>query len=172
VTLPRRRALLLAALVVLAACAAGEGPPVVAIGSPAPAYRSNTLAGDSVSLAQRRGRVVLLNIWATWCHPCRDEIPVLERLHERYAARGLNLIGVSVDTRGAERDIQDFLQRYRMTYEIWHDPDERVSSIFLAVGVPATFLIAKDGTLLWKHIGPIRENDPGLMGALNGALGE
>jgi thiol-disulfide isomerase/thioredoxin len=129
-----------------------------------------TLAGDSVSLAARRGGVVLLNIWATWCHPCRDEIPVLERLHERLAPRGLDVVGVSVDTRGAEGDIREFVRRFGMTYEIWHDPDERVSSTFLAVGVPATYLIGKDGTLRWKHIGPIRENDPGLTNALEEAL--
>jgi peroxiredoxin len=142
----------------------------LAIGAPAPEYRTVSIDGDSVSLAQQHGKVVLLNIWATWCHPCRDELPVLQRLHERNALRGLELIGVSVDARGEEQKVRDFAASFGLTYPLWLDPEERVSRLFLAIGVPATYLIGRDGTLLWRHVGPIREGDRSLARALETAL--
>lgn len=157
--------------VALLACTNREAQRIaVDVGKPAPAYEAVTLAGDSASLAARRDRVVLLNVWATWCHPCRDEIPVLQDLHTRLSSRGLEVIGVSIDARGEEEEVARFVRQYGMTYPIWLDPDERVLTTFLAIGAPATYLIARDGTLLWRHIGPIKENDPRLMPILEKAL--
>jgi len=171
---PRPCAVRAVTLVVLLACTRDEGgqirPPEV--GQPAPAYRTISLTGDSVSLDQLRDRVVLLNIWATWCHPCREEIPILQALHERYAAQGLELVGVSVDARGEEATIREFARDFEMTYPLWLDPDERVQSTFLAIGVPATFLIDRRGILRWRHIGPVRGNDSTLVRALEHALGD
>lgn len=171
--LTRARATGRGALVLLVACTS-EGevtarPPE--IGKPAPDYRTTALAGDSVSLQQSRGRVVLLNVWATWCHPCREEIPVLQALHERYASRGLELVGVSVDARGEEDTIREFATDFRMTYPLWLDPDERIQATFFAIGVPATFLIDREGTLRWRHVGPVRANDTTLVRELERALG-
>jgi len=143
----------------------------VEIGALAPAYATLSLAGDSVSLAKERGKVVLLNIWATWCHPCRSEIPELRVLHERYRAQGLQLIGVSVDTDGTDDTIRQFMQDFQMTFPIWRDPDERTSAIFRTVGVPATFLIDRAGVLRWRKIGPIAPNDTSLSNAIGRALG-
>ena len=161
------------ALSLLLACAATGDDRAHApeIGRPAPDYRAITLDGDSVSLGQSRGRVVLLNVWATWCHPCREEIPVLQALHERHASRGLELVGVSVDARGEEKTIREFARDFRMTYPLWLDPDERVQSTFLAIGVPATFLIDRQGVLRWRHVGPVRANDSTLARELELALG-
>ena len=143
----------------------------VEIGLPAPAYATLSLDGDSVSLAGQRGRVVLLNIWATWCHPCRTEIPELRLLHERYRAKGLALVGVSVDTEGTDETIRNFMRDFQMTFPIWRDPDERISSLFLTLGVPATFLIDKQGILQWRKTGPIAPNDTSLTAAIERALG-
>jgi thiol-disulfide isomerase/thioredoxin len=141
------------------------------IGQPVPAYGAVTLDGDSVSLTHVRGSVTLLNVWATWCHPCREEIPVLQALHERYAARGFEVVGVSVDGRGEEATIREFARDFGMTYDLWHDPEERVQSTFLAVGVPATFLIDRGGVLRWRHVGPIRATDTTLVREIERALG-
>jgi peroxiredoxin len=160
------------AVLVLLACRESDvaaRPPE--IGKPAPDYRAISLTGDSVSLADTRGRVVLLNVWATWCHPCREEIPILQTLHERYAARGLELVGVSVDARGEEDTIREFANDFDMTYPLWLDPDERVQSTFLAIGVPATFLIDRTGVLRWRHVGPVRADDSTLVRELEHALG-
>ena len=140
-------------------------PRAPEIGGPAPDYATTSIAGERVRLADQRGKVVLLNIWATWCRPCRQEIPALQALYDRRRAEGLEVIGVSVDARGEEEKIRDFATQYGMSYPVWLDPDERVATTFLAIGVPATYLIARDGTLLWKHLGPVRTND-GVLEAL------
>jgi cytochrome c biogenesis protein CcmG, thiol:disulfide interchange protein DsbE len=156
----------------IAACRGPDGRESqrVEVGAPAPSYASRTIDGDSISLASLRGAPVLLNVWATWCHPCRDEIPVLQALHERYGGRGLKLVGVSVDAQGEEPKIREFASEFGMTYPIWFDPAERVSTTFLIVGVPATFLIAKDGTLLWRRTGPVHANDTTLTRLIEQAL--
>lgn len=159
------------------ACTSGDGSKQavsdgrVEIGHPVPAYSTVSLDGDSVSLAGQKGKVILVNIWATWCHPCRDEIPELIAIRNRYNARGFELIGVSVDTDGTDDAIRTFMKDYRMTFPIWRDPDERISTQFLAVGVPATFLIDRDGILRWRKVGPIAINDTSLAAAIERTLG-
>jgi peroxiredoxin len=143
----------------------------VEVGRPVPAYSTVSLEGDSVSLAAQKGKVVLVNIWATWCHPCREEIPELIAVRAKYQARGLELIGVSVDTDGYDDAIRTFMADYKMTFPIWRDPDERISTQFLAVGVPATFLIDRDGILRWRKVGPIAPNDTSLAAAIERSLG-
>lgn len=173
----RRVPLLLGLALAAAACgprdasSGGDTPGQVAIGAPAPSYRATSLNGDSVSLAAQRGKVVLLNVWATWCHPCRAEIPELQALHDRYQARGLELVGVSVDADGSDEAIRSFMQEFRMTYPVWRDPDERVSAQFLVIGVPATFLIDRTGVLQWRKTGPVQPNDTSLASAIERALG-
>ena len=160
-------------LLALAACK-GEGGRGMArvpqAGDPAPEYAAKTMAGQPVTLASLRGSPVLLNVWATWCHPCREELPDLERLHQANRARGLRIVGVSIDQGGQEKAVADFAREYGVTYEIWLDPDDRVSSAFATVGVPTTVLIAPDGTLLWRHLGPVKADDPDLLRALEQAL--
>lgn len=143
----------------------------VEIGASMPAYSAVSLEGDSVSLAGQRGKVVLLNVWATWCHPCRTEIPELRAIHERYRTQGLELVGVSVDSDGNDDAIRQFMREFQMTFPIWRDPDERISAQFFIVGVPATFLIDKTGVLRWRKTGPIAPNDTSLTAAITRALG-
>ena len=160
-----------ALLTALAFCAdSRRAPGPVDVGLPAPAYRTVSATGDSVSLAALRGMPVLLNVWATWCRPCRDEIPELQRLHERYRAEGLQLVGVSIDAAGQDDAIGAFARRYGMTYAIWRDPDEIVSATFLVIGVPATFLIDRAGIVRWKKTGPIAPADTALTMAIERAL--
>lgn len=142
------------------------------LGALAPDYRTVALSGDSVSIAGERGRVLLLNVWATWCHPCRSEIPELRAIHERYQTRGLKLVGVSVDRDGSDADIRQFMGEFAMTYPIWRDPDERVNSLFLVVGVPATFLVDRAGILRWRKTGPITPGDTSLTAAIERAIAD
>ena len=143
----------------------------VEIGAPAPQFATLSLDGDSVSLAKNRGKVVLMNIWATWCHPCRTEIPELVALHARYHDQGLETIGVSVDTDGTDDAIRTFARDFKMTFPIWRDPDERTTALFRTVGVPSTYLIDKNGILRWRKIGPIAPGDTSLTNAIARALG-
>lgn len=156
----------------LLGCSSAERamPARVDIGLPAPAYVSQTLEGDSISLASLRDKVVLLNVWATWCHPCRTEIPELRAIQARYKDRGLELVGVSVDAEGNDEGIREFMKEFEMQYPVWRDPGEQVSTQFLVIGVPATFLIDRKGILRWRKTGPIAPNDTSLANAIERAL--
>ena len=149
-----------------------NAPARVEIGRRGAVVRARALGGDSVSLALLRGKPVLLNVWATWCLPCKEEIPYLESLHGKHAAQGLQIVGVSVDARGDEEKINEFARDFSMTYPIWRDPDERVNSRFLAIGVPSTYLIDRNGILRWKHLGTLRATTPGFAAALEQVLKE
>ena len=144
----------------------------VEIGQPAPRYAAATLTGDSVSTAALAGKVVLLNVWATWCAPCRAEIPYLQSLYEKRRAEGLEIVGVSVDARGQDEAIRAFAREFRMTYPIWRDPEERIQSLYMALGVPSSYLIDRKGILRWRRLGTIRESDTTLTRALTDALAQ
>ena len=154
----------------IAAGCTGETSPRVEVGRPAPTYAATTLAGDSATIAGLAGKVVLLNVWATWCAPCRQEIPFLESLYQKHAADGLEIVGVSVDARGQDAEIRAFATDFGMTYPIWRDPDERIQSLYLALGVPSSYLIDRAGILRWRRIGVISEADTTLARTLATAL--
>jgi cytochrome c biogenesis protein CcmG, thiol:disulfide interchange protein DsbE len=157
---------LLAAITGCEEVAAGR----VEVGQPAPEYGAVTLAGDSIHLAQLRGQVVLLNVWATWCPPCREEMPDLQELYDRHSHRGLEVVGVSVDARNEREGVRRFVDDFNLSFSIWHDPDDIVGGRFRVIGVPSTFLIGRDGVLLWRHVGPVTADDPTLNAALEEAL--
>ena len=171
----RRAPLIIGLAAGLAACG-GESAPraaaaTLAVGAPAPAYAATTLDGRPIALADLKGEVVLLNVWATWCKPCREEIPALDSLHREFGARGLRVAGVSIDVAGDTGDIAGFARSLGASYELWLDPDDKVSTTFRAVGVPSTALIDRDGVLRWRHMGPVRANDPALRALLDSTLG-
>ncbi len=167
-----RAALLVAVVLATGGCAgSGDRPAVAELGKAAPPYSAKVLGGGADSLASLRGKVVLLNVWATWCDPCRDEIPYLQSLHTAQESRGLAVVGVSVDAAGSDATITEFRSDFGMTYPIWLDPDERVQSLFLALGVPASYLIDREGVLRWKHLGVVKPTDSTFTKALESALG-
>ncbi len=148
----------------------GDAPRAATIGAVAPDYAAQQLDGTPVSLDSRRGEVVLLNIWATWCKPCRQEIPALETLHQRHRDEGLEIIGVSIDQPGMADRIDSFAEELGASYTLWHDPDDRISTMFMAIGVPASYLIDREGILRWRHVGPVTADDSTLNAALRAAL--
>src|SRR5687768_2916004 len=140
-----------AALLVLAACGSADRFRPVRVGDPAPEYAAPDLTGDTVALAALRGQAVLLNVWATWCAPCREEMPELQALHERFGTRGLRVLGVSVDASGSEDPIRYFLEEFGVSFTILHDPGDRVSRVFRLTGVPETFLIRSEERRVGKE---------------------
>jgi peroxiredoxin len=149
----RKLAGLALGMALLVGCDGPQGDAPVAVGEPVPAYAAPTLAGDTVALGDLRGEAVLLNVWATWCPPCREEMPGLQALHEQFAGEGLRVVGVSIDAENAEDEIRRFLRENGITFTILHDPRERVSRTFRTTGVPETFLIDRDGVLIARWIG-------------------
>ncbi len=167
-----RRIALSGIVTVLAAnaCAPAEnaGPP--RLGEPAREYAAATLAGDTVTLASLKGKVVLLNLWATWCTPCRMETPYLQSLFEEHQAEGFEIVGISMDTGNAADDVAMFVEEYEVTYTILHDPQMRGMELYQVLGLPATFLIDREGVLQWMRYGPILESDTDFLQALEDAL--
>jgi peroxiredoxin len=166
-----RRLAAVASLTLAAACSEEARPSAGAVvGQPAPAYAAPTLAGDTLSLADLQGQTVMLNIWATWCAPCREEMPSLEALQRQYADQGLRVVGVSIDSRSAAGEVRQFLDQNGITFTILHDADERVTRTFRTMGVPETYLIDREGRLVRRWIGKIDAESETIQAAVREAL--
>lgn len=133
----------------------GRELSLVTIGSRAPDFRAETVAArpEPKNFAAYRGSVVLLNIWATWCAPCRVEMPSLETLQGGFGPGGLRIVAVSIDSAGSDSTIRAFVRQYGLTFEILHDPSGRIQDLYQTTGVPETFVIARDGVIRKKVIG-------------------
>ncbi|MGY5141155.1 MAG: redoxin domain-containing protein [Candidatus Nitrosopumilus sp. Bin_571-38] len=118
----------------------------------APDYSAVTLEGKPVSLSDLNGKVVLINVWATWCEPCREEMPDLQRLQNEFVDDEFVVVGVSIDEKGSLENMKKFLQSQNIMYTVWHDPDDKFQYAFRTIGVPESTLISKEGLILhqWK----------------------
>ena len=94
----------------------------------------------------------MLNIWATWCGPCRIEMPSIQALQQSLGPKGLKIVAVSVDDPGSEEAIRDFAKEYGLTFEILHDPTGKIQKAYQTTGVPETFVIGRDGVIRRKVI--------------------
>jgi peroxiredoxin len=121
-----------------------------------------TLPGDNgqaVSLSDLHGQVVMINFWASWCGPCRQEMPLLEQIHQRYEPLGFTLLGVNVEENSS--DAKAFLKDRPVSFPILFDPDNGVSKLYDVVAMPSTVLIDRQGNVRYLHHGfkPGYEND-------------
>lgn len=147
---------LTATFVLLLGCGRGEqsarpARQVVRVGAAAPAYRIATFAGDSLVVGPSPS-LVLLNVWATWCASCKEEFALMDTLLSRHGPNGLRVVAVSVDV-GSSEPVHRTVADYAVTFEVAHDAEGEVERRFPALGVPASYLIGRDGRLLWKHVG-------------------
>ena len=144
-------------------------PGDTSVGAVMPPYRAQLLDGQEFNLASEKGSVVLLNLWATWCGPCRVEIPELQRMHNENAARGFKVIGVSLDDTGV-KVVKDFVAENKMTYPIAIDPEGKLANVFQTQILPTTVLLDRSGKIVWKQYGAISANDPALKKAIDAAI--
>jgi cytochrome c biogenesis protein CcmG, thiol:disulfide interchange protein DsbE len=132
------------------------GPDVqrVEVGARAPDFRAIDLAtGDSVSLRERyRGAVTLVNVWATWCVPCRVEMPAMEKVYQALAPRGFRIAAVSIDE-GSPEDVQAFARELGLSFDILQDRTTIVQQIYQTTGVPESFLLNREGVIVKRVIG-------------------
>jgi peroxiredoxin len=110
------------------------------------------LTGSPLRLADFKGKVVLLNFWATWCPPCKEEMPSMERLYRRYKEHGFTIVAISIDTNTAA--VAPFVKRFKLTFPIGLDPKTTVANQYSVRALPATFLIDRRGTVAAVAIGP------------------
>ena len=139
-----------------AAALVSFGPRIegVAVGRRAPDYRTVRLGtSDSVSIhGEAKGQVTLINIWATWCVPCRAEMPAMEKLYQELGPKGLKIVAVSIDE-GDARTVQQFVQELGLSFEILHDQSGDIQRVYQTTGVPESFLLDKNGVIVKKVIG-------------------
>lgn len=120
---------------------------------PADTGRFATLEGDSASVADYRGRVVVLNLWGTWCPPCRREVPHLVDLQSEIEARGATVVGLAVES-GSPEEVRAFVDRFSINYPVWLSGTRAVVQRFEAMGFPTTFIVDRQGVIREKFLGP------------------
>ncbi len=145
-----RHLLLPAALTTLSLLAVGQ---VAALdtGSRAPALGARDLHGQTVRLSALRGRVVIVDFWASWCGPCRHELPILERLYERYRSRGLVIVGVSVDR--TLDNIHGFLSRTPVSFPVIYDAHHQIAGRYSPPRMPSSYILDRRGIVRHVHEG-------------------
>jgi peroxiredoxin len=123
------------------------------IGKPLADFTLPDLQGRSVQLAALRGKVVFVNVWATWCPPCVEEMPTIQQLYERLHGRGLEVLAVSLDALGAQV-VEPFMQSHRLSFPTLLDTKNVVQRLYRTTGVPESFIVDKRGILVEKVVGP------------------
>ena len=130
------------------------------VGQAPPDFTLKNLAGDDVSLSDFQGKIVVLDFWATWCGPCRQEIPMLVSLYEEFRDRGLVVVGVGLDKDGAKA-LAPFAESNRVSYPVLVG-DQALGRTYKVTAIPSTYVIGRDGTIVSKHVG----FDPAVASAL------
>lgn len=123
-----------------------------AVGTAAPGFALPDLEGNTVRTSDLKGKVVLLNFWATWCPPCRDEVPDFVRLQSKYRDQGLAIVGLSLDQGGA-RDVRPFADEYDVNYTMLIAGQETADAYGGIVGIPTTFVLDRNGTIVKRFVG-------------------
>ena len=119
--------------------------------SPAPDFTLKSLSSNNIKLSEQRGNVILLNFWASWCGPCRTEMPILDELHNKYKKLGFTVIGVNVeeDTRKAKRYLKDV----KVSFPVLFDSSNQVSKLYKVTAMPSTVMIDRNGNMRYLHKG-------------------
>ena len=139
-----------------------SGKPRPVKGGPAPNFTLPGLDGKMISLADFNGKVVLLNIWATWCPPCVEEMPSMEKLYQELKDEDFEILAVSIDVSGAIAVIP-FMKKHKLSFPALTDTKGAIRSLYQTTGVPESFIIDKDGIIVEKVIGPRAWATPGVI---------
>jgi len=118
---------------------------------PAADFTVKSLSGKNIKLSEQRGRVVILNFWATWCTPCKKELPYFNSLYQKYRAVGLEVLGVNIDKGTSE--VKRMSQDFNLAFPVLLDPKGRISDLYLVRSMPTTYVIGKDGMVHHVHWG-------------------
>jgi cytochrome c biogenesis protein CcmG/thiol:disulfide interchange protein DsbE len=148
----------LLATLALTACYSGSRPP--RIGNAAPDFTLQD-SDRSISLHDLRGKVVILNFWATWCPPCVEEMPSLSQLHAKLQDRGVEVLGVSVDL--DDDKYHRFLQDHRVSLTTVRDPDQKTTALYGTFKFPETYIIDRRGIVRRKFVGAVDWNQPEIL---------
>ena len=119
----------------------------------APDFTLDTLQGEKATLSHLRGKLVIVNFWATWCLPCRKETPALEEAYEQYKDSGMVILGVNLTDQDSVSEVESFVQEFKLTYPILLDRDGSISYLYQIEGLPMTFFINREGIIRTVVVG-------------------
>ena len=136
-------------------------PRIVDKGDTAPKFSLTTDQGRTVTRSEFGGKLLVLNFWATWCPPCIEELPSLDQFARKFSAQGVTVLAVSVDA--SEKRYRDLLERVRPAFQTVRDPEANVSSSYGTFKYPETYIIGKDGKVLYKETGGRNWMDPAFL---------
>lgn len=131
--------------------------PVAEIGRPAPEFELGLLGGDYLSLSELQGNVILLNFWATWCEPCRDEMPAMQQVYENYKDQGFEIVGINLQE--TEVTVQGFVNQLGLTFPIVYDITGAVYDAYLVRPMPTSYFVDRDGIVRFLFVGPMTVED-------------
>jgi peroxiredoxin len=131
-------------------------------GRPAPDFTLPGIDGKNASLSDYRGKVVLVNIWASWCPSCVDEMPSMEKLYQKLKSENFEILAVSIDSLGV-KVVAPFMKKHRLTFPVLIDSAGTIGVAYRTTGVPESFIIDKDGVLVRKIIGPLDWATPDIL---------
>ena len=151
--------LLLFAVMSTAGCAKKEAELAALEGNPAPDFTLKDLSGRPVQLSSLNGKVVLVNFWATWCPPCREEIPSMVKLNQAMQGKNFQMLAISIDE-GGKAAVEDFFKRGGITLPALLDSDGQISRRYGTTGVPETFLVDTKGVIRKKVVGGLDWSHP------------
>jgi len=134
----------------------------IAVGLPAPDFTLPDINGKMISLSDYSGKVVLVNIWATWCPSCVDEMPSMEKLYQKLKGENFEILAVSIDSLGLNA-VAPFMKKHKLTFPALIDSEGTISIAYRTTGVPESFIIDKDGRLVKKIIGALDWTSPGVL---------
>ena len=137
--------------------------------SPAPEFTVNSLKNIPVKLSELKGKVVLLNFWATWCPPCKEEIPSMMKLNSMMAGKPFQMLAVSIDAGGAP-DVESYFKESGNSLPAFVDPESKLAELYGVTGVPETFVIDRQGIIVKKVIGPLAWDSPEAVSFLEGLM--
>jgi len=123
------------------------------VGQRAPEFSLADLQGNAVRLANLKGRVVFLNVWATWCEPCREEMPAMQALYQRLTGPDFEMLAINAD-QGGRDGVVKFVESNHLSFPVLPDPDLQVADRYRITGYPETFVIDRNGTIVAHEIGP------------------
>jgi len=129
-------------------------PSGLSKGKPAPDFTLKTLDGKKISLSDLKGKVVLVNFWATWCPPCREEMPLFERVYRKYKDKGFEILAISTDS--SVDPIKKFVKEFKVSFPVLLD-DGKVSNLYSIQGLPTSFLIDREGKVVKVRLGKYKE---------------
>ena len=126
-------------------CLTWTGSLASTVGEKAPDFRLPQLTGEEVELASFQGKVTLINFWASWCAPCRDELPALQKIYDKYRERSFEIVGINLDKK--QQNAQTSVKRYGLNFTVLHDPNSTVVRLYKGQAMPCSYLLDQDGVI-------------------------